>query len=387
MTKRPNKPLRIPEIRAGYLAALRHARKLAGEAELLGSAGNYAAAHQRLVIALEEIGKTRLFSYQGSLLVGRRPTLWTRFWRDYYSHVAKLEVMLTWAQSDMILSAPDAAAVRLMLTSLSEHAQKLDLSKQASAYSDHNGVSFGSPDDDDFKASARQLATLASALVDRTDADSLSTATDDAEFEAELKRKFKYAAILGLMDSDSGVELTERVAQFNAPVALVNDAMPDEAALEARIAERYVLLPRRLPVTLPALVADQRFRKFYTRITARRGYPDWILLGTIFNIVLNARVDTEMYAAENRIEELKDWSEDPTVDRPLRTSLFTDQRTFECHLDGWLVAFFAGLGILTQSPGERLDGRARRVGTTVYPDLLRRDVPHDPIFTWPRAAG
>ena len=50
--------------------------------------------------------------------------------------------------------------------------------------------------------------------------------------------------------------------------------------------------PIRIPVVLAYMVIELlEFEQFYNHIREHYGYPDWVIVSTIFNIALNAKTD------------------------------------------------------------------------------------------------
>ena len=108
------------------------------------------------------------------------------------------------------------------------------------------------------------------------------------------------------------------------------------------------------------------------------GYPDWVILGVVYNLALNARVNVHEYLKTHHPAELVEWAENSSLDKPLDVAVFTDPEMFERMLGSWIVAFLSGLGIFPEKPGEH--GSSARVLAARLYGVFNREVEHSPIF-------
>lgn len=380
--KERDRVLNLREIRSGYLAAVKQAESLISEARLLIDNGRHAGGYHRLVIGLEELGKSRMFTYQGAFALDGKNVSWTHFWKDYYSHVPKLREALVW--SDTLTLVPTASSgkeIELAFDSAIHRAKDLDGLKQATSYSDVGVDGFSAPKDSDFVDEAATLRTVADALLARAIEHDLTKCPDDNSFGEILVAMLRYTRALGFLDVASREVAYDQFVDGNQPFWTRGAEIPSDEAFMARVEERYAVLPSRLQVTLGELSKSAEFTDFYQSIKTTFGYPDWLLLGTIFNIVLNARVDTDEYIRTERIHELLEWGEDPEVDKPLPIGMFIDHDVFDRMLGMWLTSFLVGLGVMPQEAGS-YGTRVRRFAARHF-GLYNRDVKHAAIFSAP----
>jgi AbiV family abortive infection protein len=368
--------LTVKQMREAFRAAVEHAAALVDESDLLARHGKHAGAFHRCVIALEELGKARVIHMQGAWALGKKQVRWERFWRTFYSHEEKLYHALTWANQCEILAGASGAEVEQAFLELMDVARVLDLRKQSASYSGVEGETFARPNDAEHARHAEALLAASKELLASAQSHSLMVARDEGEFREGLLTGWRLAMTLAYADGATEDEFFERIAASNRPISVLLE--PDLDRIMDRIAERYELVPTLLPVTLPQLRADPKFSRFYTRMRHRYCYPDWIFLGVIYDIVLNARLNIPEYVEGDRIHELHMWGEDLESHQPLSVELFTNTSFFEMHVDMYLAAFFAGLGISAQ-PGIATDGSVRRLFMRHF-GILQRDVPHEPIF-------
>ncbi len=369
--------LTTSQIHQGYQAALRQGNNLFEEAKLLATNELYPGALHRLVICLEEIGKARLLFYQGALLAGEQEPGWKAFWKEYYSHQSKLDTALTWLALTDVLHWPDPKAIEFAISAIKNHAKLLDLEKQGASYSEPSAHGFSVPDASRAQDLTLILLTYAQHLLELTRSSELET-DSPAEFGAQLLKKFQYATALKYVDTDREAFFS-KIAVSNQPLYLRDGALPNDQAFIARVAERYEVIPNRIPVTLKHLSTDPTFAKFYhEELKRKRGYPDWMILAVLFNLALNARVPMDA-SDEQQISGLMQWAEDPEHDSPLPIERFVDLRRFEQMMDTWLVSFLAGLGIALDDAGTS-GANARYVAAKHY-GLFDRDVPHDPLIS------
>ena len=313
----------------------------------------------------------------GAWVAGKKKVRWEPFWRAFYSHEEKLYHALMWANQSDVLARASAEEVERAFLRLLDAARTLDIRKQSASYSGFDGESFDRPYDADHEAHAVALLHAAKDLLEQARSHPLMAAEGESEFREALLAGFRLAMSLDYGSAPTQEAFFERVAESNKPLLFLGDA-PDRARVMDRIAGRYQIVPGLLSITLPQLTQDERFARFYTRIRHRFGYPDWIFLGVIYDIVLNERVDVSRYANEDRIHELHMWSEDVRIHDALEVGIFTNTPFFESHVDMYLVAFFAGLGVGVP-PGTKSDGSVRRLMARHF-GILHLDVPHDPIF-------
>ena len=373
--------LTVGAMRAGYHAALTQAEQLLEEARVLRGSNKHAGAYQRLVIALEELGKARLFAVHGPFVVSCENPGWSTFWRAYRSHFEKLRQAHIYYDIDSIVDAETKTAVSEAFQRCEATSRRLDRAKQESTYSDFIDGEFRSPDGNAFSSDCDALVNVVERVLERLRASRLANCADDQCFGDELGRMFRYANGSGYLKTEPD-ELNRRIAAPNQDLYTLDCGMPGDAEFMERVESRYRELPPKIAVTLGALRRSPKFRKFYEAMKVTRGYPDWMILGVVFNIALNSRVDVARFVRTGCEFELLDWSEDERVDRPLPTSLFIDEERFERHLDQWLLAFLAGLGVGLSDPGENAC-HARAVAVRLF-DILNRDVEHQPLLL-PRA--
>lgn len=277
--KATKKSLSPGEIHDAYHAAIRQADLLIKEARVLLQHGHSAGAMNRLVIALEELGKNRLLFYQGALTVDNPAGDWVRFWKSYYSHTDKLDIILVWNDG---LAGPDASTttgVAGAVQRLRERAVELDRQKQSSAYSDQIDGTFQFAGDVGFEEDAKQLLALAEQLLTEVQKHH-ATRAPKGSFAQALRKINQYIAA-SRFSPGPGEDMYTVIAEGNAPLFLLRDEDPTWEQFIARVAERYAVIPPLLSVTLPILRAAPEFLEFYTRLRLKNGYPDWVILGTI----------------------------------------------------------------------------------------------------------
>jgi hypothetical protein len=263
------------------------------------------------------------------------------------------------------------------IRSIRRRAVELDEKKQASAYSGPVGATFQAPSHTEYAEHASAALDMAEAVLDHLRSHRATTASLD-EFPSVLAYSVRYARSLGYLDVSSREDFYASVAQGGGSMLQLSECLPDDEAFMSRVAERYAILPARLPVTLPQLRASTEFRAFRKMLRERLSYPDWVLLGVIFNLVLNARVDVDAYSTPQGFLELRNWSERVDVDQPLDVALFTNLDAFERMLDVWLLSFLTGLGLVPELPDGQ-PSRIRRVAARWF-GVFDRDVPHEDLF-------
>jgi AbiV family abortive infection protein len=352
--KERDRQLSIPELRDAYHAALTQSQSLQSEGQLLLENKRFAGAFHRFVIALEEIGKARITMYQASFVAAKSIVDWRRYWRSYYSHMEKLRSALLWHETPTLLEADSPDALEKAFKVVDERASDMDRRKQEASYSGPNGITFAPTDEDIHEGHAQALAKVTNELMCRIQEHKVTKAVA-ASFEEELLQIYRFTNTLGYLDPDTK-DLFEALNKAKIPFRVRDGHLPTDEEFLERVQERYSEFPPRLKVTLPTLNRSEQFMAFYEGLKWKCGYPDWIFLGVVFNLALNARVDIERLEPAARLRLLA-WSEDPSKDQPLDVSVFTDSERFNFALDAWTVAFLSGLGIVPEPPV----GELRRV--------------------------
>jgi AbiV family abortive infection protein len=384
MKKARDQELSIPELRQAYHAAISQSESLHSEGRLLLANNRHSGALHRFVIALEELGRARLTMSQAAFLAAIAPLAWRHFWRSYYSHVQKLRLGLLWYETPSLLQHETAKAVEEDLLAVERQAAEMDRLKQDSSYSGPKDGTFLPTNEDEHATRARRLRTVVATLIRQIKRHKATKASAE-DFEGTVRRIHQLANVLGYLKADSK-DFFEAWTEANIPFRVRDGHLPTDRQFVDRVRERYSEIPPRLRVTLPALRKSGKFRSFYDGLKEAYGYPDWVLLGVIFNLALNARLGLENLRPqeiEPRIPSLLAWAEDPRKDSPLDVAVFTDPQRFDLALDAWMVSFLVALGISPEPP----DGSAERVRhlAAQYYGFFNRDLKHDPIFDFSKA--
>ncbi|HZT35031.1 MAG TPA: AbiV family abortive infection protein, partial [Nitrososphaera sp.] len=91
-------PLNKEQLRQGHRKCLHNAKRLIGDAQLLGQHERYRAGYIILLLASEELGKA-IWLRIGQTVEGEEK--WQRWWRSYLSHADKHAAsILAWAQAN-----------------------------------------------------------------------------------------------------------------------------------------------------------------------------------------------------------------------------------------------------------------------------------------------
>jgi AbiV family abortive infection protein len=384
MKKERDQELSIPELRQAYHAAISQSESLHSEGRLLLANKRHSGAFHRFVIALEELGKARLTMYQAAFLAAKAPVDWRHFWRSYFSHVEKLRLGLLWYETPSLLQHKTAEAVEGAFLAAEKQAAEMDRLKQDSSYSGPKDGTFLPTNEDEHSTRARRLRTVVAMLIRRIKRHK-ATKTSAENFEVTVRGMHQLANVLGYLKADSK-EFFEAWTKANIPFRVRDGHLPTDRQFVDRVRERYSEIPPKLGVTLPALRKSGKFRSFYDGLKQAYGYPDWVLLGVIFNLALNARLGLENLRPEEikpRTPSILAWTEDPQKDGPLDVAVFTDPERFDLALDAWMISFLVGLGISPEPP----DGSTERVRhlAVQYYGFFNRDVKHEPIFNFSKA--
>lgn len=119
------------DVVAGMNAALRNARRLVSDAELLLSAGRWPTAASLAILSMEEAGKIVVLR---RMAITSHPAGLKAAWKDYRSHQAKLKGPIGINPEGKSMADPTVLA-----TAVQEHAQLvagLDVLKQSGFYTD-----------------------------------------------------------------------------------------------------------------------------------------------------------------------------------------------------------------------------------------------------------
>ncbi len=379
--KPKKQPLSLSQMHQGFMTALTQAERLADESRVLARKKRFAGALSKAILGLEEVGKNRLLLYRAATVVMGTPAAWKLFWSAYRSHKEKLALAMTWGSilSPQLLSAEDVAA---HLKYISEEAERLDRRKQQSQYGAFDGKEFTSANDKEFRDEANFIRLVLQTLCTRLRIDHPENLAED-EFLEFVSEKIRLSRALGFIDTagkGSAGGWAASVAEGNTPVLGPDGVLPSIEAFQRRVENRYRIIPPRIPVTLRRLNSSQEFETFYDAIRARYGYPDWVIISTIYNIAFNARVISQAQKppSPDEVAGWMEWAEKPD-DKPLAVGLFTDEVSFNLALDLWLTAFLAALGVAI--PDLRADntGKIRRAASRHYP-VFEYDLEHWPIF-------
>ena len=296
------------------MSAFEQAERLADESQALARKKLFAGALSKTILGLEEVGKNRLFLYQAGTLLLDTPRPWPQFWRSYRSHKEKLELALTWASilNPDLVSGDD---VSRHITLISEEARRLDVLKQRSQYADFDGDSFAVPHDEACQEEALQLAALLQGICCSL-REPYPIGLPEDEFLELVREKIRLSRTLGFFPIEGEItdsSLADAVADGNSPVLARDGILPSEQAFRTRVAERYEIVPARLPVTLHALNRSPEFEQFYAFLSERYRYPDWVVVSTIYNITFNARVQPTLIKArdEATVRRWMEWAEEP----------------------------------------------------------------------------
>lgn len=377
-----NQPLSLTQMYQGFMKALEQAVHLADESQILADNKFFAGALSKTILGLEEVGKNRLILYQaGTLMMGlERP--WKYFWSTYRSHTAKLEMAMKWATilDPQLLSEDD---VNAHLKFISEEAGRLDKRKQESQYVGFDGKEFNIPKDEGLKDEATAMIAVLKSLCIRLRHQYQENLPED-EFLELLSTKIRLSRALKLIDEDIEHlpdDWAKAVADGNSPILLKNGELPTEETFKKRVAERYEIVPSRIQVTLKHLNNSAIFEEFYnSSLKSKYGYPDWVILSTIFNISLNARIshNAKEFSDPDNISRYMDWAE-KSDEEPLNVELFTNEDSFNFALDLWLAAFLVGLGVAIPDLTAKNTQKIRRVASRYY-SVFEYDIEHWPMF-------
>jgi hypothetical protein len=202
------------------------------------------------------------------------------------------------------------------------------------------------------------------------------------EFAKIIDIKVKYANALHFLDNKDQLDFDEKVLHLYSDIFSKDGKLPSYREFIKRVRERYRLLPRLIPITLRALGNSGEFAEFLRTKRRKYGYPDWIVLSVVYNIVLN-------HMGENDIAPPSGWSgfAESGFMAPLEgkdtacppITLFLDADQFEVMLDMWLAAFLAGLGVGVPTDIRADTFQIRRIASNHY-DIFGADVMHKPIF-------
>jgi AbiV family abortive infection protein len=367
----------------GFMMALEQAEHLAQEARVLARKRLFAGALSKAVLGLEEIGKNRLMLYQAATLQIQmgRPAPWKIFWRAYRSHREKLVLAMKWSS----ITNPDLVSKEALndhLEFIASEAENLDRHKQESQYVGFDGVGFVTPCDSSLKEEARFLLEVLELLCRRL-REQFPVDLPQDEFDARVSEKVRLSKALGLIDAssmESPDDWADAVVEGNSPIFVRDGVLPTVEEFQERVEERYGVVAPRLPVTLSALNSSREFKEFYASIRNDYGYPDWVILCTVFNIALNVRMVSQLKAppTSDELAVLLDWSEDPD-DSPLSIEYFTEKEGFNAALDVWLLAFLTGLGIAIPDVSRENRMKIRRVASRFF-SVFEYDVEHWPVF-------
>lgn len=376
--------LSLPQLHQGFVSALVQAERLADESRALARKKLFAGALSKAILGLEEVGKNRLFLYQAGTVVLGTPRPWSGFWRSYRSHKEKLELAMTWASilSPDLVSGDD---VSRHIKFISDEAQRLDVLKQRSQYADFDGDSFTVPSDETVREEALELGTVLKGLCCSLREQYPIDLPQD-EFLELVREKIRLSRTLGFFPPDGGVarsSFPDAVADGNSPVLARDGVLPSEHAFRTRVAERYEIVPSKLPVTLHTLNRSAEYAKFYAMLKERYRYPDWVVVSTIYNLAFNARVRPSLTEPpdEATVARWLEWAEEPDSES-LPVELFTDEKSFDVALEMWLMAFLAGLGIQTPDIAADDMTKVRRIASRYY-SVFEYDIEHWPIFEFP----
>lgn len=386
MKKNKNTTLSFDQLCSGLLAAIQTAEQLLEEARALFKQSHFAGAFTKSILSLEEIGKHRILFYQAALMHNDQQTKpdWLNFWHSYYSHLSKLNNALQW-QIFMSQIAPKTKDdLAEMLQFARDKAQELDSTKQVSQYSDFiDGRFSASVNSKTMRSQCRRFINICKILI-RAARKNFSKKCSVQEFTRIVDIKVKYANALHFLDNTDQIEFDEKVLHLYSDIFSKDGKLPSYRKFIKRVHERYRLLPNLIPVTLRTLNNSTEFAIFLRTKREKYGYPDWIVLSVIYNIVLN-------HMRENDIAPPAGWSEfaESGFMAPLEgkdsicppIALFLNADQFEVMLDMWLAAFLAGLGVIVPKDIRADTFQIRRIASHHY-DIFVADVNHKPIFTF-----
>jgi AbiV family abortive infection protein len=380
MAKHKDTPLDTRQLHQGALAALAQSEALLREAVVLFRKRHFAGSYSKAVLALEEFGKHKILFYQAALVVIDRPPRWGHFWKSFYSHQQKLKVALHWASELLGHVTPDVDSVKALLRQIEKDAAELDRRKQNGQYSDFLNGRFERPNERDFKSQCSYLLRLVQVLTGRHRAGYPTTMTFE-DFMRVVGVKTRYARAIGTIGVKDEAELFEVIAHRHTRVLTKDGALPRQDEFIARVKERYDIIPPRLPVTLPQLRRSEEFQRFLVALRQECGYPDWVVLGVVFNIVFHHRLVKDFSGSLEQLDlsQLRNWSESAEA-APLDINLFVDRQDFELFLDIWLSAFLVGLGVVVDVPKGSSPVVVRRVAAHHY-GIFDRDIDHEAVLS------
>jgi AbiV family abortive infection protein len=387
MKKNKNTTLSFDQLCSGLLAAIQTAEQLLEEAKTLFRQRHFAGAFSKSIISLEEIGKHRILFYQAALMHNDQQTQpgWPKFWHSYYSHLSKLNSALQWQifMSKIAPKTKDDLAEILQLAR--DKAQELDSTKQVSQYSDFiDGRFSASADSKTMRSQCSHFINICKMLISAA-RKNFSKKCSVQEFTRIIDIKVKYANALHFLDHKDQLEFDEKVLHLYSDIfSMDGGKLPSHRKFIKRVRERYRLLPSSIPVTLRTLGNSVEFAEFLRMKRKKYGYPDWIVLSVVYNIVFN-------HMRENDIVPPAGWpgfSESgfrapiegkDSICPPL--TLFLDADQFEVMIDMWLAAFLAGLGVGAPTNIRADTYQIRRIASHYY-DVFVADVKHKPIFSF-----
>ncbi len=372
--------LSLNQLHQGFMSALEQAERLTEESLMLARKKLFSGALSKLILGFEEVGKNRLFLYQAATLVKGAPHSWEDFWDIYFDHKKKIKFAMEWATilSPQLASADDVA---MHIKFISEEASRLDIRKHESQCVGLDGDSVTVPGDDEVREETIILGIILESFCRRL-RDKYPTNLPEDEFRELVSEKIRLNRTVGFIATEE-MSLTEwagAVADGNSSVRARNGVLPSKNSFRMRVEERYEIIPARLPITLRSLNGSREFERFYEMLKGRYRYPDWMILSTIYNIALHARVVAHLTEPpqEEEMRKLADWAEKPNYE-PLPVELFTDEDTFTLAVELWLTAFLDGLGINIPNLTADNKKKVRRVASRYY-SVFEYDVEHWPIF-------
>jgi len=375
--------LSLSQMHNGFMMALEQAEHLAEESQILASRNLFAGALSKAILGLEEIGKNRLLLYQAGVMMMGIKAPWKQFWSFYRSHTKKLEMAIQWATilDPALLSVED---VKAHLKLIIEEAVRLDKRKQESQYVGFDGNEFKIPKDCELKVEATAIKGFLQSLCIQL-REQYPAGLPEEQFKELVVVKVQLSRALNLVETEAEPTpdgLAEAIADGNSEILTLNGLLPSVRTFEKRVKERYEIVPPKIQVTLNQLNSDSSFEAFYNAIKTHYGYPDWVILSTIFNISLNARVKLEGQSQlkPDEVQHLMNWAEQPE-DEPLPIETFTNEKEFNIAMDMWLAAFLVGLGIAIPGLTAKNMKKVRRVASRYY-SVFEYDVEHWPIFNF-----
>lgn len=384
MKKNLNTPLSLEKLFEGITAAIDVAELLFAEAKTLYSNGYYSGALTKCVLSLEEFGKHKILFYQSIFItnkyINKKLINWKKFWKNYYNHVTKLQTALEWLTFNSGIAPKTKDELKKISDVILNKAREYDNLKQSSQYSDYIEDYFNKPlNDVNCKNNYLTLHGLIKYLLNVARIYYPKNIIFE-DFSKHIHEKIKFMNAIHFLDDD---QITfQSILHLNTEdVCSINGYIPSKHNFINRVKEKYSLPFIQIPKTLDLLNKSQKFKDFYLFLKDKYGYPDWIIVSVIINIVFNYILNSNNspISADEFIKSEFKFPLDTAFSEDLPIEEFTNENKFEYTLDLWLGSFLTGLGIILPPNIDVFNYQIRRTASCLY-DVFKFDIKHKSIF-------